>query len=127
MYGNQARNALALNILGTNGVTRSLGSDHNNVNVCGRNDKTEVNVEAVREHQSFARSEVRKNGFLIKSLLLLIVNEYHNNVGSLCSVCGGHNLKTLLLCFFPAFRAVVKTYYNVYAAVLKVQRVSVSL
>ena len=123
----QAGNALADLILGTNGVTRSLGRDHGNVNVRRRYDLTEVDRKAVSKHQHVACLEVRLDVSLVHSCLLLVVDQNHNNIGLLGCFCGGEHLKALCLSLCPRLAALVKTDDNMTAGFLEVQRVCVTL
>ena len=78
-------------------MSGSLGRDHCNVNVRGRNDLTEVDAEAVSEHKHIASLKVGLDVLLVHSCLLLVVDKDHNDVSLLCSVGGCVNLKALLL------------------------------
>ena len=127
MYGDKARNTSASLILGTNGVSRTLGRNHNNVNVSRRNDKTKVNVKAVCEHQSLAGGKVGENILLINTLLSFIGCKNHNDISLLRSLGSRHNSKTRFFRFLPALGAFIQANYYVYAALFEVERVSVTL
>ena len=102
LNSDKARNTLACLILGANGVTGSLGSDHDNVYILGRLDASEMNVKAVSESKSLALGEVRLNALLVKSGLLLVIDKYHNDVCSLSCICACHYLEALSLSLCPA-------------------------
>ena len=108
-------------------MTGSLRSNHRNVNVFRRNDAAEVNVEAVREHQHIAFLKVRLNALLVQLCLKLIIDKNHNDVSLLRSLGSCVNLKACVLSLLPALGTLVKTYNNLHAAVLKVERMCVSL
>ena len=109
LYSNEARNALACQIFRTNGVTRSLRSDHGNVNVCRRNDLTEVDRKAVSEHQHIARFQIRCNVLLVHCCLLFIIDQNHDDVSLLCSFCCGEYFEALCLSLCPGLAALVQT------------------
>ena len=127
LNSDQAGYALAYLVLGTYGVAGALGSDHDNVNVLGGLDAAEVDVEAVCKSQSLALGQVGLDALLVELCLLLVVDEDHNDISNLCSLCSGHNLETLLLGLCPALAALVQTYDYFNAAVLEVECVSVAL
>src|SRR5215469_15046806 len=58
-----------------------FGSDHRNVDGGRRLDSAKANVEAVREHQRFARLEVWLDGVVIELRLLGVRSENHDDVG----------------------------------------------
>jgi hypothetical protein len=109
LYSNQARNALACLIFRTNGVSRSLRSDHGNVNICRRNDLTEVDCETVSEHQHIARFQVRCNVLLVHCCLLFIIDQNHDDVSLLCGLCCGEYFEALCLSLCPGLAALVQT------------------
>ena len=120
-------NAYSAKIIGTNGVTGALGRDHDNVYVLGGLDAAEVNVEAVCESKGLAFGKIGFDALLVELSLLFVVDEDHDEIRVLCSVSGGHNLESSSLCLCPALASLVKTYDNVNARILEVERVSVSL
>ena len=127
IYSYQTGCTLALFVLGANGVTRSLGSDHEHIYIAGRHDLLKVNVKAVGESQSLAGGQVRFNVLLIDGSLLLIRGQDHDNVSSLCSLSGGHNLQANALCMLPGLGAIVQTNNYVHTALFQVQRMGVTL
>ena len=82
-------------------MTRALGRDHGNVNVSGRYDLTEVNGEAVSEHEHVASLEVGFDVLLVHSRLLLVINKNHDDVSLLGSLGSGEYLKALSLSLCP--------------------------
>ena len=86
-----------------------------------------MNIKAVRKHQGLACGKIRKNALQIERLLFLIVDKYHNDVCFLGSVRGGRDLQTRFLSLLPALGALVQTNHYLNAAVLEIQRVSVTL
>ena len=108
-------------------MSGSLGSDHGNVNVSGRNDASEMNVEAMSKHQHVACFQVRLDVLLVKVCLLLVIDQDHDNVSLLCCFCSGINLEALCHCLVPALRALIQTDNHVASGILQIQCVCVSL
>ena len=127
LNSDKAGNTLACLVLTSYSVSGALGSDHDNVNVLGGNDAAEVNVEAVCKSKCLACSHIRSDVALINISLLLIGDKDHNDVGNLSSLAYRKYLKSLSLSLSLALGAFVKTYNNVYAAVLEVKGMSMSL
>ena len=108
-------------------MSGTLGSDHDNINVLGRNDAAEVNVEAVCKCQSLALCQVGSDLLLVNCSLLLIGDKDHDDVASLSSISNAHYLQTCCFCLSCALGTLVKTDNNVYAAVLQVESVCMTL
>ena len=94
-------------------MARSFRSDHDNINVCRRNDLFEVDVEAVSECKCLACCKVVLDIFLVESCLLLIVYKDHDDVCCLYSVCCEHNCEAVFFCLCCGLGALVKTYYYI--------------
>ena len=82
-------------------MTGSLRSDHSNVNVCRRNDLTEVDSETVSEHKHIAGLKVWFDILLIHSSLLFIIDKDHNDICLLCSFSRCKYFKALLYSLIP--------------------------
>ena len=67
------------------------------------------------------------DALLVQGSLLLVVDQDHNDVGSLGSLGGGHNRQPLGLGLGPALGAVVQADDNIHAAVLQVQGMGMAL
>ena len=65
LYSYQTRRSLACLILASYGVSRSLRSDHRNVNICRRHDLSKVDIKAVSKHEHVALLKVRLDVILI--------------------------------------------------------------
>ena len=76
----------------------ALGGDHDHVDVLGRHDLAEVDVEAVGEHQRLAVLQVGRDVVLVDDGLRLVGDQHHDDVGLLGGLGGGEDLK-------PAFSA----------------------
>src|SRR5690606_5556429 len=59
VHSDQGRHAAALEVLGTHGVARALGGDHDHVQVSAGHDLVVVHVEAVSKSQDSALLDVR--------------------------------------------------------------------
>ena len=132
VYSDERRNALALLVLCSNGVTGALGSYHDNIDVLLGLNEAVVDIEAVSEHKNVAVLHVRSNLSVVNVSCKLIGNEHHNDVCSLCCILNLHNLEVGVLlsescCLLPVAATLTKTYYNVASALCEVHRVSMSL
>ena len=81
MDGDEARDAAALDVLAAHGVTGTLGRDHDDVDIGGRIDQAEMNVEAVREGERAARLHLACDFVRIDRGLMLVRREDHENIG----------------------------------------------
>ena len=123
----QAGHALAGLVFAAHGVAGALGRDHDDVDVLGRLDAAEMDVEAVREGERLALGQVRLDALLVQLGLLFVVDEDHDDVGRLGCVGGGHDGQPRLLGLCPALAAVVEANDDLDAGVAQVQRVRVPL
>ena len=127
MYGNQTWNSFACLILTSYRMTRSLWSNHRNIDICRWNNLIKVNVETMSKHQHVTCFKIRLNRLLIKSGLLLIINENHNNICLLCCLCRRIYLKALFFCSLPRLRSLIQTDNHMTAGLLCIQRMRMSL
>ena len=82
-------------------MTRSLRSDHDNVNIFGRYDLTEVDVEAVSKCECLTCCKVGLDALLVKVSLSFIVDEDHDDVSLSCCLCRCVYFKTCSLSLCP--------------------------
>ena len=68
-------------VLAAHQVAGALGRDHRDVDVRGRGDLAEVDVEAVREHQHRARAQVGRDLVPVERRLDVVGHEHHDHVG----------------------------------------------
>ena len=127
LHRNQHRNALAIQELAANRVTRCLRSDHRDIDELRRCDEAKVNVKAMCEHEHVALVEVRLDVLLVHIRLQLIVDQNHDDICPLCSLGIGLHRETLLLCLLSRLGALVKTHANINAGILQVQRMCMTL
>ena len=78
--GEQRRDAAALLVDAPEEVARALGRDHADVDVAGRVDPAEVDVEAVGEHQELARLQVGQDLGVVDGLLARVGHRDHDHV-----------------------------------------------
>ena len=123
----QVRNAVAFNVLGTDGMTGAFGRDHDNVDVCGGNDLFEVDVEAVGESEGLAFGQVGSDLGFVNIGLLLVGDQDHDDVCSLGSFCNGHNGQTGFFRLLSGLGAAIQADNNVNAGIAQVQRMSMAL
>lgn len=84
--GDEAGHAFALDILAADGMARTLRRDHEHVDVRGRHDLAEMDVEAMGEGQGLAGGQVGLDVLLVHIGLALVVDEDHDDVGRLGGV-----------------------------------------
>ena len=121
----QARNALPLDILAANGVTRSLRCDHDDVDVLRRHDGLKVDVEAVREGQGLALGHVRSDLLVVDICAELIRHEHHDDIAGLGCLLDLHHMEVRaglseLRRLLPVTRALTKTDHDIHAALCEV-------
>ena len=120
-------NALARLIFAADGVAGSLRGDHDDVDVLGRLDAAEVDVEAVREREGLAFGQIRLDALFIEFRLLLVVDEDHDEIGVFGGLRGGHDGDALGFGLHPALAAFVQADDDLDAGFHQVQRVGVTL
>ena len=98
-------------------MSGALGGDHDDVNVRGRNDLAEVNVEAVGESQSFAGGQIRLDVLVVDVGLAFIRSEVHDDVSFLGHLSDGDGLEVVLLGQFVVFGAGALGDYDFNAAI----------
>ena len=108
----QTRNTLAGLILASYRMTRSFWSDHRNVYILRRHNTSIMDIESMSKHQHIAFLKIRLNIVFVKSSLLLIVDEDHNNICLFCCLCRCIYFKSLLLSLFPGSAAFIQTNDN---------------
>ena len=108
-------------------MSGSLGSDHGNINVLGRYDTSEMNVETMSEHQHIALFQVGLDVVLVQISLLLIIDQDHDDVSTLCSFCSGEYFEPLCLSLCPGLGALVQTDDNMTSGILQVQCMCMTL
>ncbi len=104
-----------------------LGRDHGNIDVGGRGDLPEVNIEAVGEHQGLAGGEVRRDVARVQVALHVIRNQDHHHVGGLGGVGGGEHLQPGRFRLGAALARLRQADDHVEARIAQIQRMSVTL
>ena len=94
--GEQHRHSAALFVFAAHQVAGPLGSDHNHVDVLGRHDLPEVDVEAVAEADCLALGEVGRDCFFVDSRLDLVGQENLDDVALLRGFGGTEGLEPVL-------------------------------
>ena len=95
--GDQARHALALDVLATDDVPGALRRDQNHVNVLRRHDRLEVHREPVGEEQRFALGQVRLDVVLEYVRLAGVRHGHEDYVGAFHRLGVLVNLESLAL------------------------------
>ena len=80
----------------------ALGCYHRNVNVLGRLDAPEMDIEAVSEHEHVSGLKVRLDVFLVHVGLKLVIYQDHDDISLFGSLGSGIYFKSLLLGPLPA-------------------------
>ena len=81
MHRDQARHAAALDVFAAHGVARALGRDHDHVDVGGRIDQAEMDVEPVGEGQRAARLHLACDLVGVDCGLMLVRGKDHQHIG----------------------------------------------
>ena len=113
--------------LGTHGVTRRLGRDHDDVEIGARLDLAVVDVEAVSEGDSGALFQVRFDILLVDDLLVLVRRENHDDIGGLARFGDAGHLETGAFGLGSRRRALAQTDGHVDPGLFQVVGVSVAL
>ena len=75
---------------------------------------SEMNVETMSEHQHIALFQVGLDVVLVQISLLLIIDQDHDDVSTLCSFCSGEYFEPLCLSLCPGLGALVQTDDNMH-------------
>ena len=105
----------------------ALRRDHPDVDVAGRVDPPEVDVEAVGEHQQLAGAQVRRDLRVVDRLLGGVRDEDHDHVGGLDGVGDVGDAQPGLLGEGPALRSRRQPDDDVDARLVEVQGVGMAL
>jgi hypothetical protein len=89
--GDECRNPGALGVGAPHQVTGALGGDHQHVDVGGRGDGIEVDVEAVGEHERLAGPQVRLDVRLVDARHVLVGDQQHDHVGPFGGLADVHH------------------------------------
>ena len=101
LNSHKTRNTLSCLILRTYRMTGSLGSYHCNVNILRRNDTSEMDIEAMSEHEHVSGLKVGLNILLIHISLFLIVYKDHDDISLPGRFSCRIYFKALLNCLVP--------------------------
>src|SRR6202050_5194475 len=105
----------------------TLRRDHENVDVLGRLDETEMDIEAVAKGEILAGLERGRDFFFVNLATQLIGHQDHYDVGLHRSLGGIENLEAVLLGFFHRGASRTQSNPNIHSAIAKIQRVRVAL
>ena len=96
MNGEEAGNTAAANIFSADSVARALGRDHQAVDVAARLDQVEVDVQAVREGNGGAGTNVGGYLVAINIGLQLVRGQHHDHVAPCGSFGNIHHLEACI-------------------------------
>ena len=89
----QAGNALACHVLGTDGMAGALGGSHEQVDAFGNLDQLVTDVEAMSEGNGVTGLQVGENALAEHGGNDLVVDQDHDDVGGLGCLFDGHDRK----------------------------------
>ena len=127
LHGNQAGHALACHILGTNRVAGALGRSHEHVHVGGRHDLLIADIEAMGKGNGLALGQIGGDILLIHIGLGLVVDQNHDDIGSLGGLGDGHDREAVLFRHGPGLAALAQANNDVAAAVTQIQCMGMAL
>ena len=127
MDRDQAGNSLPFREDLADAMPGSLRSDHRHVDILGRRDEPEVNIEAVGEHQRLAGSQVRLDIFLVDLALNVIRHQHHDDVGCFRGIRNRENFQPGGFRFGFALAAFRQADNRIQAGIAQIQRVRVPL
>ena len=121
------RNATALRVGGTNGVTRCLRRDHDHIKISARHDLAVMHVEAMRERQHGTLLGMRLDVFLVDLCDVLIRQQDHDHVSGFHRVVHFGDLQASLFHFGPGRTALTQADGNLDARLRQILRMRMSL
>ena len=119
--------SLAFLVLATDGVTGTLGSDHDDVDMLGWFDRLEVDRKTVTEEEGVARVEIRSDILLVDTWDREIRHGDKDHIGALHGLRRVIDFETELLGDGAALALGIETNDHLDAALLEVEGVGVSL
>jgi hypothetical protein len=108
-------------------MTGCFGRDHGNIDVGWRLDLSEVNIEAVREHERLAFGHVRRDFLGVQVALDVIGDQNHYEVSRFGGFGYGQDFQARGYGFRNALAAARQPDNHVHAAIAQVERVGVAL
>ena len=108
-------------------VAGRLGRDHGDIDIGGRSDGAEVDVEAVGEHERLAGGHVGSDLVVIEIGLYVIGHQDHHHVGRLSGIGGGKDFESGGLGLGGALAAGAETDHYIDAGIAQIQSVGVAL
>src|SRR6185437_11836489 len=125
--GDQSGNSAAFGVHAANQVAGSFGRDHDNINICGRDDGFEMNAEAVGEREHFALRESWPDVLLEEVRLGLVGGKNLEPIGFLGGLGWRQNGEAIRFSLGGAATARIQTNNDVVTAVAEVLGLGVSL
>src|SRR5579883_1602170 len=110
-----------------NAMAGSFGRCEEYIDTGGRLNSAVANVKSVREGESLARLQVLLDLAFVKGRLSFVGRENHDDVAPCSGIGDRNNFEAGLLCFINGFAACGQTDTHLYAGILEVKGVSVSL
>src|SRR5580658_1706860 len=124
---NQRRHSAPFGINTPHQMPRTLRSDHHHVHVGGRNNRLEMNAEAVRDPENLSRMQIRLDELFIRLSLRLVRREDLDPVGALGGLIRRHHDHAVSPRRCGAWPVRGQPNDHLIAAVAKILRLRVSL
>ncbi len=108
VHRDEAGYAAALDVFAAHRVTRPLGRDHDDVDIGGRVDQPEMDVETVREGERSTRAHPARDFIGVDRCLVFIGREDHQHVGPFGGFGNGLDRKARTFGFLRAGGAIAQ-------------------
>ena len=108
-------------------MSRCLRGDHGDVHISRGNNASEMDIEAMREHEHVAFLQVRLDVLAVQLRLLLVIDQDHDDIRFLRGLSCRIDLEALLHGPLPAPGSLIETDDDMASGLLQVQRMCVSL
>src|SRR5579875_1076915 len=127
MHRDQARDAPPVCVFRAHQATRAFRSDHEDVDVFGRDDRPEMDPEPMRKGQILPRLHVRRDRLHVHRRLFFVGDEHMDDVASPRSLVGRDDFEALLTSLVRRARTLAQTDDDGHPAVAQVLRLSFTL
>ncbi len=108
-------------------MSGAFWSDHHHIDIVWRDDRFEVDAEAMRNAKNFSGMQIRLDGLLVKLALSLVRSQDVNPVRTLRRLVWRHNHHSVGTCLLGAGPIRVKANDNLVTAVAEILGLGVSL
>src|SRR5690606_38803380 len=127
IHGHQVGHAAALSVRRTHGVERSLGGNHDDIDVVTGHDLTVLHVETVSECQRGAGLDVGVYFVALDRSDVCIGQQHHDDIGGFDGLGAFFDFQAGVSGFFPRCAVLAQPNNDLHARVMQVQGVGVAL